>query len=105
MAPERRGEFRLIPLPGGRTRLEGRTWYTLDMAPALVWGRRADQPHPPARAGAREGTGGGLAFDRWDQLREGSQAMCRERPRREAALRSLLSAVTRRHSSWTASAR
>jgi uncharacterized membrane protein YhaH (DUF805 family)/uncharacterized protein YndB with AHSA1/START domain len=32
-----RGEFRLIPLPGGRTRLEGRTWYTLDMAPALYW--------------------------------------------------------------------
>jgi len=24
-----RGEFRLIPLPGGRTRLEGSTWYTL----------------------------------------------------------------------------
>jgi uncharacterized membrane protein YhaH (DUF805 family)/uncharacterized protein YndB with AHSA1/START domain len=32
-----RGEFRLTPLPGGRTRLEGRTWYTLDMAPALYW--------------------------------------------------------------------
>lgn len=32
-----RGEFRLIPLSGGRTRLEGRTWYTLDMAPALYW--------------------------------------------------------------------
>lgn len=33
----RRGEFRLIPLPGGRTRLEGRTWYELDMAPAIYW--------------------------------------------------------------------
>ena len=32
-----RGEFRLLPLPGGRTRLEGRTWYTLDMAPGLYW--------------------------------------------------------------------
>ena len=33
----RRGEFRLIPLGGGRTRLEGRTWYELDMAPAIYW--------------------------------------------------------------------
>jgi hypothetical protein len=33
----RRGEFRLIPLAGGRTRLEGRTWYELDMAPAVYW--------------------------------------------------------------------
>jgi Polyketide cyclase / dehydrase and lipid transport len=33
----RRGEFRLIPLAGGRTRLEGRTWYELDMAPAIYW--------------------------------------------------------------------
>lgn len=31
------GEFRLIAPPGGRTRLEGRTWYTLDMAPGLYW--------------------------------------------------------------------
>jgi hypothetical protein len=28
-----RGEFRLVPLPGGRTRLEGRTWYEFDMFP------------------------------------------------------------------------
>ena len=34
----RRGEFRLFPLPDGRTRLEGRTWYELDMAPA--WDRQ-----------------------------------------------------------------
>ncbi|AKT42577.1 SRPBCC family protein [Chondromyces crocatus] len=33
----RRGEFRLIPLPGGRTRLEGSTWYELSMAPTLYW--------------------------------------------------------------------
>jgi len=33
----RRGEFRLIPLTDGRTRLEGRTWYELDMAPAIYW--------------------------------------------------------------------
>jgi hypothetical protein len=38
----RRGEFRLIPLAGGRTRLEGRTWYELDMAPALYWQGIAD---------------------------------------------------------------
>jgi uncharacterized membrane protein YhaH (DUF805 family) len=33
----RRGEFRLLPLAGGRTRLEGRTWYELDMAPQPYW--------------------------------------------------------------------
>lgn len=32
-----RGEFRLVPLPGGRTRLEGRTWYVLDMGPRAYW--------------------------------------------------------------------
>lgn len=33
-----RGEFRLTALDGGRrTRLEGSTWYTLHMAPALYW--------------------------------------------------------------------
>ena len=31
------GEFRLIPLAGGRTRLEGSTWYELSMAPAAYW--------------------------------------------------------------------
>lgn len=29
----RRGEFRLVPLAGGRTRLEGSTWYELDLFP------------------------------------------------------------------------
>jgi hypothetical protein len=33
----RRGEFRLIALPGGRTRLEGSTWYTLAIYPEAYW--------------------------------------------------------------------
>lgn len=32
-----RGEFRVIPLGDGRTRLEGSTWYTLDLAPSAYW--------------------------------------------------------------------
>ena len=32
-----RGEFRLISLPGGRTRLEGSTWYTLRVFPEGYW--------------------------------------------------------------------
>lgn len=32
-----RGEFRLIALPDGRTRLEGSTWYTMDLAPSSYW--------------------------------------------------------------------
>jgi hypothetical protein len=32
-----RGEFRLIPLPEGRTRLEGRTWYQVKMYPLGYW--------------------------------------------------------------------
>ena len=38
-----RGEFRLIALPKGRTRLEGTTWYTLEMTPNLYWGLMSDQ--------------------------------------------------------------
>lgn len=38
----RRGEFRLIPLPGGKTRLEGSTWYEIDMAPEGYWQVFAD---------------------------------------------------------------
>ena len=38
----RRGEFRLIPLPGGHTRLEGRTWYGVEMAPQAYWGLFSD---------------------------------------------------------------
>lgn len=33
----RRGEFRLVDLPGGRTRLEGSTWYEIEMAPESYW--------------------------------------------------------------------
>lgn len=33
----RRGEFRLVALPDGRTRLEGSTWYELRIAPAAYW--------------------------------------------------------------------
>jgi len=33
----RRGEFRLVGLPGGRTRLEGSTWYQLEMGPQAYW--------------------------------------------------------------------
>jgi len=33
----RRGEFRLIALAGGRTRLEGSTWYEIEMAPEAYW--------------------------------------------------------------------
>lgn len=33
----KRGEFRLIALDDGRTRLEGSTWYELDMAPRSYW--------------------------------------------------------------------
>ena len=36
------GEFRLVALEGARTRLEGRTWYTLDMQPATYWTAIAD---------------------------------------------------------------
>jgi hypothetical protein len=32
-----RGEFELRELPGGRTRLVGRTWYTLDIRPHAYW--------------------------------------------------------------------
>jgi hypothetical protein len=38
-----RGEFRLIALAGGRTRLEGSTWYELDLAPLHYWSFIADQ--------------------------------------------------------------
>lgn len=33
----RRGEFRLVALPGGRTRLEGSTWYEMRLQPAAYW--------------------------------------------------------------------
>jgi hypothetical protein len=37
-----RGEFRLIPLPGNRTRLEGSTFYTLQIFPTWYWSGYAD---------------------------------------------------------------
>ena len=36
------GEFRLIQLAPSRTRLEGRTWYSLQMQPAIYWHLVAD---------------------------------------------------------------
>jgi uncharacterized membrane protein YhaH (DUF805 family) len=33
----RRGEFRLVALPDGRTRLEGSTWYEMQLEPAAYW--------------------------------------------------------------------
>jgi len=38
----RRGEFRLIDLGDGRTRLEGSTWYTLDLGPTPYWSLWSD---------------------------------------------------------------
>lgn len=38
----RHGEFRLVPLPGGRTRLEGTTWYEIDMFPQAYWTQWSD---------------------------------------------------------------
>ncbi|HVH11234.1 MAG TPA: SRPBCC family protein [Gemmatimonadales bacterium] len=35
------GEFRLVPLPGGRTRLEGRTGYRIALFPQAYWTRPA----------------------------------------------------------------
>lgn len=32
----------MIPLEGGRTRLEGRTWYSLRLQPAMYWNTIAD---------------------------------------------------------------
>ena len=37
-----RGEFRLVPLPHGGTRLEGRTWYRMGLAPSWYWGAVGD---------------------------------------------------------------
>jgi uncharacterized membrane protein YhaH (DUF805 family) len=38
----RRGEFRLIALPNGRTRLEGTAWYEIEMAPEAYWSSWSD---------------------------------------------------------------
>jgi uncharacterized membrane protein YhaH (DUF805 family) len=39
----RRGQFRLRPLPGGRTLLEGTTWYENRMWPAPYWQQWSDE--------------------------------------------------------------
>jgi hypothetical protein len=36
------GEFRLIPLEDGRTRIEARTWYELEIFPNLYWSTYSD---------------------------------------------------------------
>jgi uncharacterized membrane protein YhaH (DUF805 family) len=38
----KRGEFRLVALPNGRTRLEGSTWYEIEMFPQLYWSQWSD---------------------------------------------------------------
>jgi hypothetical protein len=38
----RSGEFRLLDLPGARTRLEGRTFYEMKVAPAAYWALWSD---------------------------------------------------------------
>lgn len=38
----RRGQFLLEALPGGRTRLEGTTWYTHELFPNVYWGLWSD---------------------------------------------------------------
>lgn len=38
----KRGEFRFVELPGNRTRLEGSTWYEIDIAPRSYWSLMSD---------------------------------------------------------------
>ncbi len=38
----KRGEFRFVELPDGRTRLEGSTWYEIDIAPTSYWSMMSD---------------------------------------------------------------
>ena len=39
----RRGEFRLVALPDGRTRLEGSTWYEQRLRPVAYWALFSDR--------------------------------------------------------------
>lgn len=66
----RRGEFRLIALAGGRTRLEGSTWYTLDMGPQAYWSLWSD---------ALIGRIHGRVLEHVARLAEGDAAECRSR--------------------------
>src|SRR5262249_1878008 len=45
----RRGQFRLVALPDGRTRLEGTTWYTNRMWPESYWQLWSDASIHPIR--------------------------------------------------------
>lgn len=38
-----KGEFELVPLPGGRTRLVGHTWYRMAMYPQIYWDGMTDR--------------------------------------------------------------
>jgi len=38
-----KGEFELVALPGGRTRLVGHTWYRMEMYPQVYWEGMADR--------------------------------------------------------------
>ena len=83
------GEFRLVPLDDGRTRLEGRTWYTLDMQPAMYWTAIADtilHADPQPRAGAHQGGGRGRSLSRFDDSRRRSFAGGQEAGDQEVGL-------------------
>lgn len=45
----RRGEFRLVPLPNGRTRVAGHTDYELGLAPVSPWRRALRARHSGLR--------------------------------------------------------
>jgi len=38
-----RGEFRLVPIEHGRTRVEGSTWYELELHPLAYWRWMSDR--------------------------------------------------------------
>ena len=38
----KKGEFRLVALPGGRTRIDGTSWYEIDMQPEAYWSAWTD---------------------------------------------------------------
>lgn len=77
----RRGEFRLIALPNGHTRLEGSTWYEMKLQPAAYWVLygdgivhrihmrvlahiRATTEAEMARRAPHEARGGGISYGR-----------------------------------------
>ncbi|MGV7222321.1 MAG: hypothetical protein ACQ9MH_12425 [Nitrospinales bacterium] len=38
-----KGEFRLVALPGGKTRIDGTSWYSLDIHPLFYWKFMVDE--------------------------------------------------------------